>query len=62
MLSFQFMRFFVQFWPAKIRSGKSFDKYHVCGEDNDGRDKHDDYDGGGGVDDEEQLRLCILNF
>ena len=27
---FQFTCFFVKFWPRKLRSGKSFDKYHVC--------------------------------
>ena len=27
---FRFTRFWVKFWLKKLRSGKSFDKYHVC--------------------------------
>ena len=29
--SFQFTHLCVKFWPQKLRSGKSFDKYHVFG-------------------------------
>ena len=30
MSLFRFTRFLVKSWPQKLRSGKYFDKYHVC--------------------------------
>ena len=30
LLLLRLMRFCVKLWPRKLRSGKSFDKYHAC--------------------------------